>query len=102
PTPTQTPTLTPTACAAATIFTEGFESGLGQFTSQVATCVPGGCGWVITTTSHSGVGAAFAPDLSNITDQYLVTTNPIAIPASATQAELSFWHQYAFENATTA
>jgi hypothetical protein len=66
------------------------------YTSTVATCVPGGCGWnSVTTAAHSGTHSAFAPDLGNITDQYLTTINPVSVPAGAT---LSFWHRWNLEN----
>jgi hypothetical protein len=82
-TSTNTPTATLTPCAAGP--SEGFESGtLGVYTSTVATCVPGGCGWnSVTTAAHSGTRSAFAPDLSNITDQYLTTINPVSVPPGA-------------------
>ena len=98
-TPTQTATNTPTPtltpCAVGPI--EGFESGtLGTYASAVATCVPGGCGWSsVTTAFHSGTHSAFAPDLANITDQYLTTISPVAIPAGGT---LSFWHRWNLES----
>jgi hypothetical protein len=89
------PTATP--CALVPVLTEGFESGtLGAFASTVPTCVPGGCGWnSVTTAAHSGTRSAFAPDLPGITDQYLTTINPIAVPPGAT---LSFWHRWNLEN----
>ncbi len=100
PTATRTPTVTPTACAVATTpVSEGFESGLGSFASVVATCVPGGCGWTaVTTDKHSGAQSAFAPDLTNITDQSLQLSSGFAIPANATAATLSFWHRVDLEN----
>ena len=89
---------TVTVCPTQTVFTEGFESGtLGQFTSSVPTCVPGGCGWVMTGTAHSGVKAAFAPDLPNISDQRLALTNALTVPNSA-DVTLSFWHRYNLED----
>jgi hypothetical protein len=90
----------PTPCLAMPGFGEGFESGtLGRFSSVVATCVPGGCGWTPNSSNtHSGSFSAFSPDLNNVTDQQLVLTAAFAIPASgATGAELSFWHRYTFE-----
>ena len=93
--PTSTPTATATPCSLQPI--EGFESGtLGTYVSVVATCVPGGCGWnSVTTAAHSGTHSAFAPDLDNISDQYLVTSAAVTVPPGAT---LSFWHRWALEN----
>jgi plastocyanin len=87
-------TGTATTCAA---LSEGFESGtLGQFSSVVAQCVPGGCGWTSTTSNpHSGTRSAFAPDLANITDQYLQLTAPFS-PIAGSQ--LIFWHSYDLED----
>ena len=100
-TPTNTPTPTPTACVNnSTPLNEGFESGtLGSFVSAVPTCVPGGCGWSpLTTDRHSGSFAAFAPDVSNISDQQLVLIGGFAVPATASSASLSFWHRMTTEN----
>ena len=77
---------------------EGFEGGtLGQFVSVVAACVPGGCGWKPDSVAHTGAYAAMAPDVNNISDQQLTLINAVAIPATATAAQLTFWHRYAFE-----
>ncbi len=98
PTATQTSAPTMTPCGT-TALNEGFENALGVFTSTVGTCVPGGCGWNSVTTPgpHSGTRSAFAPDLGNISDQYLTSINPITIPAAAPGAFLSFWHDYELE-----
>ena len=78
---------------------EGFENGtLGQFLSIVAQCAPGGCGWKPDGVAHSGAFAAMAPDLGDITDQQLTLIGPIAIPANASSAQLSFWHRYGLES----
>ena len=103
PTVTHTPTIgaSPTPCAVQTVLTEGFEGGnLGQFTSTVGICNPGGCGWVPRNTPppHSGTWQAFAPDLDDITDQYLTNITAISIPVGSTNAELTFWHTYDMEN----
>jgi hypothetical protein len=100
PTATNTPTATATACVVpATLLTEDFETGLGQFASAVATCAPGGCGWnAVTTDKHGGLQSAFAPDLNNISDQMLTLTSTVSIPANATSAVLSFWHRVATES----
>jgi hypothetical protein len=91
---TVTPTFSPTPCAIGPI--ESFETGLGTYASSVGTCVPGGCGWTsVTTAAHTGTHSAFAPDLSNISDQYLTTSSPIAVPPGAT---LSFWHRWDLED----
>lgn len=90
----------PTPCPVMPGFSEGFESGtLGKFTSAVATCVPGGCGWsAVSSATHSGAASAFSPDLDNVTDQQLKLVNAIAIPATGpTGANLTFWHRYSFE-----
>ncbi|MDQ2806115.1 MAG: hypothetical protein M3Z04_04220 [Chloroflexota bacterium] len=78
---------------------ESFESGtLGDFASAVTTCVPGGCGAsAVMTYTHSGAYAAFLPDVSNISDQQLVLTSALALPAGATSAGLTFWQRYEFE-----
>ncbi|HST03873.1 MAG TPA: S-layer homology domain-containing protein [Chloroflexia bacterium] len=101
PTATNTPivpTATATNCGISNLINEGFESGLGVFSSVVGTCVPGGCGWSQAGNPHSGSSSAFAPDLPNISDQYLQLTNPISIPAGATSATLTFWHAYDMES----
>jgi hypothetical protein len=78
---------------------EGFEGGtLGQFVSVVTACVPGGCGWRPDSVAHTGAYAAMAPDVSNISDQRLTLSNAVAIPATATAAQLTFWHRYDLEN----
>jgi Divergent InlB B-repeat domain len=86
------------ASAGATVpipfFTEGFESGLGQFTAQLQTGNPPA--WAQATTfAHSGTGSAFAPDQPAVTDNWLTTTAPISIPAGAT---LSFFHKFNLES----
>ncbi|MEO5952863.1 MAG: kelch repeat-containing protein, partial [Chloroflexia bacterium] len=88
---TNTPGATPT-CAAGGI-TEGFESGtLGAFTNVVPICTPGGCNWTsVASNPHSGTRSAFAPDGSDISDQYLELTNAIVPSAGNT---LTFWHSY--------
>ena len=100
-TPTPTPTGTPsqpsptgTACG---LSEGGFESGtLDPYISVVATCVPGGCGWTVSTTSpHSGSYSAFAPDVSDISDQMLVRSAPIPV---FYYGGLTFWHSYNFES----
>jgi hypothetical protein len=93
---TPAPTATPIPAVCGTLLTEGFESGtLGQFTNSVVICVGGGCGWTASTTSpHSGTHAAFAPDVSNVSDQRLVLSNPITPTADSI---LTFWHGYDFE-----
>lgn len=103
PTPSLTATATPTYCASQQPLSEGFESGtLNSFASSVATCVPGGCGWAASTASvHGGTFAAFAPDVANISDQQLVSINPISIPSTAGSATLTFWHRFAFEFSST-
>src|SRR5262249_12445002 len=79
-------------------FDEDFESGtLGQFVSGVATCVPGGCGWTAAPTPNSGVWAAFAPDVADVSDQRLTTANPISIPSDASSPDLTFYHNSPFD-----
>ena len=97
-TPTNTPIATTTPCAVTNPINEGFEGGLNTFSSVVGTCVPGGCGWTSTGNPHSGSNSAFAPDLADVSDQYLELTNPISIPAGSTSATLTFWHAYDMEN----
>jgi hypothetical protein len=95
-TATRTPTATPTACIM-TIISNGFESGtLEGYTSVVATCVPGGCGWTnVTTAAHTGVRSLFAPDVNEPSDQQL--TSP-AFTVPTTLPKLTFWHRYALEH----
>ena len=49
----------------------------------------------MTTAFHSGTHSAFAPDLANITDQYLTTISAVNVPAGAS---LSFWHRWNLES----
>jgi N-acetylneuraminic acid mutarotase len=78
---------------------EGFESGtLGLFYSSVPDCTPGACGWVPGNPSHSGVYSAFAPDVNGVSDQRLILSDAVAIPANATAARLNFWHSYNLED----
>ena len=88
-------TATPTPCTT-TLLNEGFESGtLGAFSSAVTTCVPGGCGWnSVTTSAHSGTRSAFAPGVSNVSDQRLELTTSLNIPTAG--GTLTFWHRYGF------
>ena len=100
-TPTQTSTPTATPCVVMTVLAEGFESGtLGTFTSAVTTCAPGGCGWAAIGSAHSGTSAAFAPDVADVSDQSLVLSSPLTVPAAGTTV-LSFWQQYGFEHGGT-
>jgi hypothetical protein len=98
PTATRPPTATATSTACVTtVLSNGFESGtLESYTSVVATCVPGGCGWTnVTTAAHTGTRSLFAPDVSEPSDQQL-TSPPFTIPGS--QPKLIFWHRYALEH----
>jgi hypothetical protein len=95
PPATVTPTFSPTPCALGPI--ESFETGtLGVYTSTVPVCTPGGCGWSsVTTAAHTGSHSAFAPDVEDVSDQYLTTINPISVPPGVT---LSFWQSYSTES----
>ena len=77
---------------------EGFESGtLGIFSSS------GSPGWnAVTGDPHSGSYSAFAPDVSNVSDQRLVTTNPIFVTYYANYSVATFWHKYSFDADGTA
>ena len=92
--PTATATAIPTVCGV--LLSDGFEGGsLGQFTNDVPICVSGGCNWRNSTaTPHTGTRAAFAPNVSNVSDQRLVLSNPIVPTAGSL---LTFWHSYDFE-----
>lgn len=93
-TPTSTPSPIITACA----FSDGgFESGtLSPYISAVATCVPGGCGWSVSTVSpHYGTYSAFAPDVANVSDQRLERSAAF-IPMS--YGNIAIWHNYSFES----
>jgi plastocyanin len=99
-----TPGATATVCGVTTLLTEGFEAGtLGAFTNTVfitstTTPVPTP-GWAsIAANPHSGTRSAFAPDPDRTTDSRLTTLNNITVPAGASQATLSFWHRFGFEN----
>lgn len=95
PTATSTATSSPTPCG--TDFVEGFDGGtLGQFTNVVAQCAAGNCGWSWSAANpHMGAGAAFAPDLNNITDQRLQLAEPITVGEGGV---LRFWHSYSTES----
>ncbi|MFL5732266.1 MAG: hypothetical protein ACJ78Q_03615, partial [Chloroflexia bacterium] len=105
PTSTRTSTATPTPvgtplCNPSEPVSEGFESGtLGGFSSVVPTCLSGGCGWgpVVSPVPRTGNASAFARDVSNVADQQLVTTSPVAVSSGVVSATLSFWHKYGFE-----
>ncbi len=96
---THTPTFTPTATFTPTFgpcvlpITEDFENGtLGIF---VSTGTPG---WTASVTDqHTGLYAAYAPDIANVADQQLTLSGPIAVPLNATAATLSFWQRYNME-----
>jgi hypothetical protein len=98
PTPTETPAGTP-CIVQSTPYTEGFESGtLHSFTSQVAQCSTGGCGWsAVTTGAHSGTYSAFAPNIQSISDQRMILTTPVVVAPDASAATLSFWHKHVFD-----
>jgi hypothetical protein len=103
PTRTATPTVTATStpCAITNVINEGFETGtLGTFASSVGVCTPGGCNWVPNNThaAHTGTWQAFAPDLDNISDQYLTNITPVNLSGALTRATLTFWHSFALEN----
>jgi hypothetical protein len=98
PTATRTRTATPTATTCVvTVLSNGFESGtLEGYTSVVATCVPGGCGWTnVTTAAYTGIRSLFAPDVNMPSDQQL-TSPAFTVPAGS--PKLVFWHRYALEH----
>src|SRR5207248_5214083 len=79
---TMTPTPTSTPCSSSQPLSEGFESGtLGTFVSSVATCVPGGCGWTVSSDAHTGAYSAFVPDVVDISDQMLTTGITLTVPS---------------------
>lgn len=87
-------TAAPSA-SAAPVFSEGFESGLGQFTAAAPTNVAGATPWSsVTTDKHSGTHSAFSPDPNNLFDDQLTTTAPVAIPANTI---LTFFHRMSAE-----
>ncbi len=94
------PTATPFPCGVTPLLTESFEHGgtLGpQFASSVATCVPGNCGWrTDADEAFTGAYSAFAPAVSEVSDQRLTNTSPISIPAGTSQATLQFQHLLEF------
>ena len=47
---------------------------------------------------HSGTHSVFGPEPNEVGDDKLVLRSAIAIPANATSAGLTFWHNYAFEH----
>ena len=51
-----------------------------------------------TANAHTGTGSAFAPDLPDVSDQYLELTNAISIPSGSGSATLTFWHAYDMES----
>jgi hypothetical protein len=98
-TSTSTPTVaaSPTPCNIIHPLVEGFEGGnLGAF---AATSIPDEMpGWRATNgASHTGQWSAYSPSTYTAGDQRLTTTSPAMIPASVTQAGLSFWHRYLLE-----
>ena len=100
PADTFTPTPTATFCTT-TALTEGFESGtLGAFSSS-STPVAAPAWSSVTTASHSGTRAAFVAGRGSTSDRQLTLNGPIAIPAAATGATLTFWQRDLFEDGGT-
>ncbi|MFL5735485.1 MAG: S-layer homology domain-containing protein [Chloroflexia bacterium] len=92
PTPRDTPTSTPTDGPCVQPVREDFESGsLGIFRSS------GVPAWTVVQDSHSGIYAAYAPDLDSVTDLGLTLSDPIPLPLNATAATLTFYHRYDLE-----
>ncbi|MDQ3929696.1 MAG: hypothetical protein M3328_11200, partial [Chloroflexota bacterium] len=87
---------TATSCASTTLLSEGFESGtLGAFE---AVTTLGTDPWrVVSDTAASGIHSAAIPDPNEQSDQQLTQSDPVAIPAGATSANLYFKHRYSFE-----
>ena len=95
------PAARPTG-AVTILLSEGFESGLGAFSSVVASCTSGGCNWsAVNTAFNSGAQSAHPAAVAFVSDQQLTLTSGLAIPASATAATLTFAHRHAFESATS-
>jgi len=90
----------PTTTGTVVPLTEGFEGGLDTFTSFSIGCATTHCLWgSVTSDSHSGGHSAYAADVAEVGDDYLIKIDALAIPANAASASLTFWHRFDFENA---
>ncbi len=68
------------------------------FYSQVATCVPGGCGWnAVGNYWFSPARSAMAVGPAGVSDQQLILNTGVVIPSDAVTATLAFHHYYNFE-----
>ncbi len=71
------------------LFVDNMESGSGKWTVAHG---EGAEDWALNGDKpHSGSTAWFASDADTTTDKYLVTANPVLLPAHSV---LSFWHYY--------
>jgi hypothetical protein len=74
----------------------GFEGGMGPFTVEHTA---GSTDWShVNTDKHSGARSAFAQNPSTVSDQRMISES-IAIPADATSAHLTFFHNFNTESA---
>ncbi len=80
------------------VFSEGYEGGLGSWTTPPGT---GTNTWTLSTVNpHSGSRHVRGTDPSAISDQRLVSP-PIALPAGENPVVLKFWHLPNLENSSS-
>jgi hypothetical protein len=101
PTGTSTPFATATmlACGSERPLYEPFESGtLGAFTAKTETDTGNSPWGVSSDAAHSGLYSAHVANNDEESLQALEMTNPVTIPAGSTDAQMEFWHRFAFED----
>ncbi|MDQ3705909.1 MAG: S-layer homology domain-containing protein [Chloroflexota bacterium] len=97
PTPLASPTML--ACGSERLLYETFESGtLGVFQAEMALGNPARKWTVTQQASHTGLYSAYVQNNDVDSDQRLVISpTNVMIPASASSAQLQFYHRYKFE-----
>ena len=92
----ETATLTNAFTVIGALWAEAFDGTVSGWTSQATT---GSNTWsLVTTASHSPTKSYFAPAPATKSTVALISPT-IAIPANASNMQLSFWHSYTLQNA---
>jgi len=76
---------------------EGFESGTLNYFLPSSSPTTAPIWSAVSTATHTGGFAAFAPDINTVADIQMTLDSDITIPADATNATLTFWHRFQFE-----